>query len=54
VKNKKYERGGQLKFKVQILFCGDNSWTVAVSQMKFGTVEDHGLSYNFYFIYYFI
>jgi hypothetical protein len=42
VKNKKYERGGRLKVKVHILFYGDNSWTVAVGQMKFGIVEDHG------------
>jgi hypothetical protein len=31
--------------KVHILFYGDNSWTVVVSQMKFGIVEDHGHTY---------
>jgi hypothetical protein len=40
----------KLKF---IFFYGDNSWTVAVSQMKFGVVENHGHTYKFYFIYYF-
>jgi hypothetical protein len=36
-----YEHGGQLKVKIHILFYGDNSWTVALSQKKFGTIEDH-------------
>jgi hypothetical protein len=53
VKNKKYERGGRFKVKVHILFCGNNSWTVAVSQMKYGIAEDHGHTYKFYFIHYF-
>jgi hypothetical protein len=53
VRNKKHEHGSRLKAKVHILFYGDNSWTVAVSQMKFGTVEDHGHTYKFYFINYF-
>jgi hypothetical protein len=54
VKNKKYEHGGRFEVKVHILFYGDNSWTVAVSEMKFGTVEDHGHTYKFYFINYFV
>jgi hypothetical protein len=54
VKNKKYERGGQLKFKLHILFCGENSWTVAVSKIRFGIVEDHRRTYKFYFINYFV
>jgi hypothetical protein len=54
VKNKKYERGGRLKVKLDILFYGDNPWIVAVSQMRFGIVEDHGRTYNFYFIHYFV
>jgi hypothetical protein len=54
VRNKKYECGGRLKVKLHILFYGDNSWTVSFSQMKFGIVEDHGHTYKFYFIHYFI
>jgi hypothetical protein len=42
------------QLKVNILFYGDNAWTVAVSQMKFGAVEDHGHTYKFYFIHYFV
>jgi hypothetical protein len=53
-KTKKYERGGRLKAKVHILFYEDNSWTVAVRQMKFGIIEDHGHTYKFYFIHYFV
>jgi hypothetical protein len=26
-KNQKYEHNGRLKFKIHILFNGDNSWT---------------------------
>jgi hypothetical protein len=32
---KKYEHGGRLKVKINILFCGENSWTVALRQLKF-------------------
>jgi hypothetical protein len=51
---RKNEHGGPLKVKVHILFYGDNSWTVAVSQMKSGIVRDHGHTYKFYFIHYFV
>jgi hypothetical protein len=56
VKNEKYERGvaAGLKLKVHILFYGDNSWTVAVGQMKSGIVEDHGHSYKFHLNHYFV
>jgi hypothetical protein len=36
-----FEYVGLLKVKIHILFCGDNSWTTACSQIKFGTVKDH-------------
>jgi hypothetical protein len=42
VRNKKYEHGGRLKVKIHILFYRGNSWIVALRQMKFGTVKDHG------------
>jgi hypothetical protein len=42
-----------LKVKLHILFYVDSSWTVAVSRMEFGIVEDHGHTYKFYFIHYF-
>jgi hypothetical protein len=54
VKNKEYERGSQLKVKVRILLNGDNSWTVAVGQIKFGIVEGRGQTYKFYFTHYFV
>jgi hypothetical protein len=46
--SKKYEHDWQLKFKIHILFCGDNSWAVALKQTKFGTMKDRGPSYKFY------
>jgi hypothetical protein len=36
-----------LKF---ILFYGDNLWTVALKQMKFGAMKDHGHAYKFFWI----
>jgi hypothetical protein len=45
-KNKKYEHVGQFKFKIHILFHADNSWTVALRQIQFGTVKDHGHTYS--------
>jgi hypothetical protein len=50
VKNKKYEHGGRLNVKIHSLFCGDNSLTVALRQMNFGVVRDHGHTYKFYCI----
>jgi hypothetical protein len=51
VKNKKkYEHGGRLNVKIHSLFCGDNSWTVALRQMNFGRVRDHGHTYKFWVI----
>jgi hypothetical protein len=32
-----------MKVKIHILFYGENSWTVAVTQIKFGTVRDQVL-----------
>jgi hypothetical protein len=37
--NKKYEHGGRLKFKINILFYGDSSRTAALRQMKFGKMK---------------
>jgi hypothetical protein len=54
VRNKKYECGNQLNDKVHILLNGDNSWTVAVGQIKFSIVEGRGQTYKFYFIHYFV
>jgi hypothetical protein len=43
VRNQKYEEGGGwLNVELHILFYGDNSGTVALSQMKFGAVKGHG------------
>jgi hypothetical protein len=47
-KTKKYEHGGRLNVKIHSLFCGDNSGTVALRQMNFGAVRDHGHTYKFY------
>jgi hypothetical protein len=40
VKGQKYKHGRLLKFKIYVLFYTDKSWTVALRQMKFGTVKD--------------
>jgi hypothetical protein len=40
--------------KINILYCGDNSWTIALQQMNFGIVRDHGHTYKFYLNYYFV
>jgi hypothetical protein len=50
VKNQKCERGGRLKVKIHVLFYGDNSWNVALREIKFGTVKDHGHSISTSFI----
>jgi hypothetical protein len=50
VKNQKYESGNWLKVKIHILFCGHKSQTVALRQMKSGTVKDSGHNYKFYLI----
>jgi len=52
-KDTKYEHGGRLKFKIHILFYVGNSWSVALNQLKFGTVEDHAHAYRFYLNNYF-
>jgi hypothetical protein len=44
-KNQKYEREGRL----EVIFYGGNSYTIVLRQMKFGTVNDHGHTYEFYF-----
>jgi hypothetical protein len=41
-------------FKIQMLFNGDNSRTVALTQMKFGTAEDLGHTYKFYLNNYYV
>jgi hypothetical protein len=53
-KNRKYKHGGRLKFKINILFYRDNSWTVAFRQIKFCTLKDHGRAYMFYLNHYFL
>jgi hypothetical protein len=53
-KTKKYEHGGQLNVKIHSLFCGDNSSTVALRQMNFGIVKDHGHTYKVYLNHYFV
>jgi hypothetical protein len=50
---KKYAYGGRFKFKIKVLFCGDNVWTVAVRQTKFSTMTDDGHIYKFYLNIYF-
>jgi hypothetical protein len=42
-----------LNVKIHSLFCGNNSWTIALRQMNFGKVKDHGHTYKFYFNHYF-
>jgi hypothetical protein len=37
--NKKYECERRLKVQIHDLFYGDNLWTVALTQMKFDTVN---------------
>jgi hypothetical protein len=44
--NQKHERGERFKFKIHILFYGNNSWTVTFRQMTFGTVKEHVHSYR--------
>jgi hypothetical protein len=41
LQKQRYEHGGRLKIKIQVLFCGENSLTTALRQMKFGTVKYH-------------
>jgi hypothetical protein len=53
VKNKKYEHGGRFNVKIHSLFCGDNSWTVALRQMNFGIIRDHGHTYKLYLNHFF-
>jgi hypothetical protein len=53
-KKKKYEHGGRLNVKIHSLFFGDNSGTVALRQMNFGIVRDHGHTYVFYLNHYFV
>jgi hypothetical protein len=50
----KFEHYGQLKFKLHILLYGENSWTIALRQMKFCTLKDHGHTYKFYLNHYFL
>jgi hypothetical protein len=53
VENQKDTRvEGDWLLKIYILFCGDSSWTVALRQIKFGKVKDHGHSYklDYYFV----
>jgi hypothetical protein len=38
---KKWECGEQLKFKIYLLLYGDNSRTVALRDIMFGTVNGH-------------
>jgi hypothetical protein len=45
---------GSWKLKVHILFHGDNSWTAALTEIKFDTVKDHGHTCMFYWNNYFV
>jgi hypothetical protein len=49
-----YERGERLNVQIHILFCGDNSWTVALRQIKFGAVKDRGYTYQCHSNHYFV
>jgi hypothetical protein len=51
--NQKYEHGGLLKVKMNILSDGDNSWTFTLRQTTFGTMKDNGHAYKFYLNNYF-
>jgi hypothetical protein len=44
----KYKHGRQLNVILHVLFYENNSGTVALRQMKFCTVKDHGHSYKFH------
>jgi hypothetical protein len=48
VESKKYEHDGQLKVKFILLFYGDNSWAVALTQIQFGIAKAHSHAYKFY------
>jgi hypothetical protein len=37
-----------LEVGIHILYCGDNSRAVALTQVKFSTVKDHGRTYNIF------
>jgi hypothetical protein len=39
---------GSWKLNIHILLYRDNSWTIALRQMKFGTVKDHRHIYKFF------
>jgi hypothetical protein len=53
-KKQKYKHRGQLKVKFNILLHGDNSWTTALRQMKFGVETHHGHTYKFYLNHHFV
>jgi hypothetical protein len=46
--SKIYECERRLKVQIRDLFYGDNLWTVALTQMKFDTVKDHGHTCKIY------
>jgi hypothetical protein len=50
----KYEHGGQSKVKSNILFYGENSWTVALQQIKVCRLKDCSYNYKFHFNHYFL
>jgi hypothetical protein len=55
LETKKNERGGRLKIKIRILLYGNNSWTVALRQMKFGRIySTRSWAYEFYLNNYFV
>jgi hypothetical protein len=53
-KNEKFNRVGWLKVKNPYLFHGDNSRIVALREIKFGVLKDHGYTYKFYLKHYFV
>jgi hypothetical protein len=46
VRNRKFERGGLLQFKIHILFSGDKSWTF-VKKIKFSELNIVEISTSF-------
>jgi hypothetical protein len=48
--SKNANMAGRLKFKINILFYGDNSRAVALGQIKFCIEKFHGHPYNFWVV----
>jgi hypothetical protein len=48
VENQNHEHGGRLQVKIHVLFYADNSWTVSLRQINFGTVKYHVQTYKIF------